>query len=91
MSGLFLYVILNFVIVILKKRKDFSIYILVNLGYISIIPYRVKADFDFSNFKNIIAVHGEFLLSYSGEHLSPVYNGKALYEDDPRIEYLYNI
>lgn len=46
-------------------------------GYIPIMPDRVKADFDFSNSKNIIAVHGEFLLSYSGEHLSPVYKSKG--------------
>lgn len=42
--------------------------------YIPIMPDRIKTQFDFESVENHIGIHGEFLLSASGEELSPIYN-----------------
>lgn len=42
-------------------------------GYIPIMPDRTREIFDFSKVNNIIAIHGEFLLTAAGEYITPIY------------------
>lgn len=42
-------------------------------GYIPIMPDKIKSKFDFSKVNNTVGIHGEFLLSASGEKVSPIY------------------
>lgn len=42
-------------------------------GYIPIMPDKVRRKFDFSKVNNVVAIHGEFLLSANGENISNIY------------------
>ena len=42
-------------------------------GYIPIMPDKVRRNFDFSKVNNVVAIHGEFLLSANGENISNIY------------------
>lgn len=57
---------------VLLENKDIKLPV-----FIPIMPDRVNDIFDFSSTDNTIAVHGEFLLTASGEHISLTYKNKG--------------
>lgn len=49
-------------------------------GYIPIMPDKIKSEFNFSKVKNIVGIHGEFLLSANGENIAPIYEMRGFRE-----------
>lgn len=53
---------------ILLENSDYKL-----PGYIPIMPDKIRSQFNFSKVNNTVGIHGEFLLSASGEKVSPIY------------------